>query len=171
MRRICCSPFCDALQPGPPSVAKTDSMGNFGSSNDTNARSNVSAMTLRFAGKDTRVNPRKKVRPSESAPGWRRAALAHRVWSENWILQRTNTRCDFCSTSYCLGNIVNWQCTGWILNPTSLRVCSVFNRMGFSDHTGFSYTTALSMSRISLRGAGLLIFNLQFVHHLLHVWN
>src|ERR1035438_8319910 len=37
--------------------------------------------------------------------------------------------------------------------------------------TGFSYTTALSMSRISLRGAGLLIFNLQLVHHLLHVWN
>src|ERR1700693_5631175 len=35
MRRISCSPSCDARQPGPPSVAKTDSMGNLGSSDVT----------------------------------------------------------------------------------------------------------------------------------------
>jgi len=54
--------------------------------------------------------------PARSPAG--RSTHTAPVWSENWILQRTNTRCDFCSTSYCLGNIVNWQCTGWILNPT-----------------------------------------------------
>jgi hypothetical protein len=35
MRRICCSPFCDARQPEPRSAPKTDSMGKFGSSDVT----------------------------------------------------------------------------------------------------------------------------------------
>src|ERR1700722_7784310 len=35
MSRICCSPFCDARQPGPPLALKTDSMGKPGSSEVT----------------------------------------------------------------------------------------------------------------------------------------
>src|SRR5580700_11194719 len=35
MRRICCSPFWDARQPGPPLVLKADSMGKLGSSDVT----------------------------------------------------------------------------------------------------------------------------------------
>ena len=74
--------------------------------------------------------------------GLRQDVRSYVVWSENWILQRTNTRCAISvrlPTAWV--TLLNGNVTGWILNPpTSLGVCSVFNRMGFSDHTRYKKT-------------------------------